>query len=124
MVSLYVILQVYFEHVWECKKVQKKLIQRWFTCVLVDVYLLVFWESENSVSVVSASSVSEGTQLVAGKTCKIRIRKKTYTGPIAETGTVVLQVQLVYSVIAMDTGINESSVLQGRRQQNLFGMAY
>ena len=58
-------------------------------------YHLVFWEEENSVSVVSMSNIPEGVQPVVGKSCDIVLQRKLYSGIIAATGTVLLVVHSV-----------------------------
>ncbi len=52
---------------------------------LVKCYL-VFWEEENSVSVVPASSIVEREQAMVGERCDVLILRKRYPAKIAATG--------------------------------------
>lgn len=53
---------------------------------LAENYYLVFWEAENSVSVISASCIPEQEQAVVGEDCDVVIMRKRYSGRLAARG--------------------------------------
>ena len=60
-------------------------------CCLLACYIgrfhLVFWENENSVSVVSAANVLDGNEPAVGETAVVVIGQHRYPGLISATGT-------------------------------------
>ena len=52
----------------------------------LEQYYLIFWEEENSVTVVSASNIANGRQTVVGKCCDVVYNHKSYVGQIAAKG--------------------------------------
>jgi len=58
-----------------------------YLCLFLELWVLLFWESENSVSVHGGDEEVK-TQLPAtiGNDCEVTIKGNKYTGKIADTG--------------------------------------
>ena len=54
-----------------------------------EKYYLVFWEEEDSVSVVPQACLAESKQPTVGEVCDVILRRKRYSGRISATGTVL-----------------------------------
>ena len=52
----------------------------------IEIWILAYWEDENSVSVLKTSDVKASPSLTPGSECVVTFKGKEYTGQIAATG--------------------------------------
>ena len=52
----------------------------------IEIWILAYWEDENSVSVLKISDVKTSPSLKPGSECVVTFKGKEYTGQIAATG--------------------------------------